>query len=213
MMQLDSMSFQYSLKFYFISIIWRNVIDIQKNNNRKDLFLVFCQTSLHVITGNESVLKTFAGFSGVRPSLYRMTPKITINVPTPLKNVTGLWKIKTDNQINNARLTVLATLSTNNTRDKDKQRKIDVTYVLLARYKPSQQKQQPIVCDRKIRWKYREEEVDWMWVVMLMAHRRNREVKEFEKYKREDSPRIVIPRQCNGNVHCWLTFLNRHFVN
>ena len=54
-----------------------------------------------------------AFFSMSRASLYNITPKITVNVPKPLRNVTGLWKINTDNQINNARLTVLATLEEN----------------------------------------------------------------------------------------------------
>ena len=42
--------------------------------------------------------------------LYSNTPHITIRVPNPDRNVTGLPKSRTDSQISNARFPVFATL-------------------------------------------------------------------------------------------------------
>ena len=45
--------------------------------------------------------------------LYSNTPHITIRVPNPDRNVTGLPNSRTDNQINRARFAVFATLQKN----------------------------------------------------------------------------------------------------
>lgn len=45
--------------------------------------------------------------------LYKRTPTITVTVPSPLNNVTGLLNRMTDNQMRNALLAVFATLKRN----------------------------------------------------------------------------------------------------